>query len=142
MIEMLGVNIFLDACIIIYWAEASEPFYSKLLAELQRIAEQYPDHTLVVSRLSMLECLVKPMRDNDKKIVTLYQEFFQSPDIAIVEIDASVIDIATQLRAQYNLRTPDAIQAASCLSTNQEHLFLTNDKQLSVIKELHTIVLG
>lgn len=136
---MNGINIFLDACIIIYWAESAEPFYSKLLFQLDNIAKQYPEHYLVVSRLSLLECLVKPMRDNNKKILSTYQDFFRNSELTILEIDSDVIDIATQLRAQYNLRSPDAIQAASCLSLNKEHLFLTNDKQFSSITELRTV---
>ncbi len=138
---MSGINVFLDACIIIYWAESGEPFYSKLLLQLDHIAKQYPEHNLVISRLSLLECLVKPIRDNSKKILSIYQDFFRNSQLTILEIDSVVIEIATQLRAQYNLRSPDAIQAASCLSMNKEHLFLTNDKQFNLVAELRTVML-
>ncbi len=135
------MRVFLDACIIIYWVEAAHPFYKTLTSTLQTVAEQHPDHTLTVSRLSLLECLVKPLRDKDKAILTVYQQFFESPKLSIIEIDHKVIDIATQLRADHTIRTPDAIQAACCLSTNDQHLFLTNDKKLSRISNLNVLQL-
>lgn len=125
------MKIFLDACIIIYWVEAAEPFYSQLLSKLQRIADKYPKHTLSVSRLSLLECLVKPLHLQNMEILKVYKHFFEAQELEIIEIDAEVIDIATQLRVNYNIRTPDAIQIASCLSMKSEHLFVTNDKKLS-----------
>ncbi|MCX7115295.1 MAG: PIN domain-containing protein [Gammaproteobacteria bacterium] len=131
------MRIFLDACIIIYWVEAAHPFYADLLAKLQHIAEEHPDHILTVSRLSLLECLVKPLRMHEKKIVNDYQTFFESPAVSIIELDHQVIDIATHLRATCNLRTPDAIQAACCLSINSPHLFLTNDKRFAKVPNLH-----
>jgi predicted nucleic acid-binding protein len=129
--------VFLDACIIIYWVESAEPFYSQLLAQLAEIAHHYPQHQLTISRLSLMECLVKPLRDTNKELIVHYQYFFEIPQIRIVEIDHQVIDRATFLRAKYNLRTPDAIQAASCLSLNNPHIFLTNDSQFNQLKELN-----
>lgn len=129
--------IFLDACIIIYWVEAAFPYYSMVIKKFSDLAERYPDHTLAISRLSLLECLVKPLRDDDRETLAIYERFFTSPDLSIIEIDARIIDKATQLRAQYTLRTPDAIQAASCLSMPNSPLFLTNDKRFAVIPSLH-----
>lgn len=130
------MKIFLDACIIIYWVESTEPFYSELIAKLTNIAKRYPQHTLAISRLSLLECLVKPIRKQDKKLLKIYQQFFESSQLSIIEIDSQVIDTATQLRAYHNLRTPDAIQAAGCLSLQESHLFLTNDKMFRKIPAL------
>lgn len=131
------MRIFLDACIIIYWVEAAPPFHTQLISTLKDIADQHPSHILTISRLSLLECLVKPLRMHEKKIENIYRQFFESPSVSIIEIDHQVIDIATRLRSTYNLRTPDAIQAASCLSTETPHLFLTNDKRFSNIPNLH-----
>lgn len=135
------MRIFLDACIIIYWVEAAAPFYTQVISSLRKIAESYPDHLLTISRLSFLECLVQPLRNQDKKIMAVYRQFFELPSVSIIEIDPHVIDIATRLRANYNLRTPDAIQAACCLSTEGEHLFLTNDNRFSIISDLQVRLL-
>ena len=135
------INIFLDACIIIYWVEVAQPFYSKLLLQLHHIGEKYPKHLLTISRLSFLECLVRPLREKNEKILATYQKFFESPELNIVDIDQQVIETATQLRVQHRLRTPDALQAASCLTTGKEHLFLTNDKRFGAVTELNSLIL-
>lgn len=135
------IRLFLDACIIIYWIESAEPFYSQLLSKLTEIAEKYPQHTLTISRLSFLECLVKPLREKDTKTLMSYKAFFEAQHMEIIEIDQAVIEVATELRAQHNLRTLDAIQAASCMSANKKHLFLTNDKRFCSVSNLSTNIL-
>lgn len=131
------MRVFLDACVIIYWVEAAEPFYSKFIATLRDIAISHPEHVLTISRLSFLECLVKPRREKEITILKTYQRFFESPGLSIIEIDHHVIDLAVTLRADYSIRTPDAIQMASCLSTGEAHLFLTNDMKLAKIPSLN-----
>jgi predicted nucleic acid-binding protein len=44
-----------------------------------------------------------------------------------VELTRDVVELATVIRAKHGLRTPDALQAASCLQLGAEHLFLTGD---------------
>lgn len=135
------MKIFLDACVIIYWVEAAEPFYSTLIAKLKDIDRKYPDHEITVSRLSFLECLTLPLRNKDHKILELYRTFFELPELVIIEIDRDVIDKATQLRAKYGLRTPDAIQAASCMTNSKKNLFLTNDKGFKKVDGLNSVLL-
>jgi len=62
--------------------------------------------------------------------------------LEVIELDATVIDIATELRANYpnSLRTPDAIQLA-CAITSGADQFLTGDKKLSAIQEVKVIVI-
>lgn len=138
---MAVIRLFLDACIIIYWVESAEPFYSQLLSQLRSIAEKHPQHILTISRLSFLECLVKPIREKDTKILMIYQEFLETQHLEIIEVDQTVIEIATELRAHHALRTPDAIQAASCIALQEKHLFLTNDKRFCSVSSLNTLTL-
>jgi predicted nucleic acid-binding protein len=140
-VGMIPMKIFLDACIIIYWVESAPPFYSMLLTKFESLARQYPQHQLSISRLSLLECLVKPLREKDKTTLNIYRQFFEAPDLSIIEIDEKIIDIATMLRANNNIRTPDAIQIASCLSLEGPHLFLTNDRGVNQVAELNVIQL-
>jgi uncharacterized protein len=72
--------------------------------------------SLGTSRLSRLECRVKPLRTGDSALLTLYDAFFASSEIALLEIDAAVIEKATELRAALNLKTPDAIHLASAIT--------------------------
>ena len=131
--------LFLDACVVIYWIEAVEPFYSKLISTLRGIHTQYPEAVFAVSRLSWLECRVKPLHENDHFLLDLYEQFFAADNLNIIELDAQVIDTATHLRVQYNLRTPDALQAASALTVSGQIQFITGDVKFKSIQELQVL---
>ena len=44
------------------------------------------------------------------------------------------------LRAQYNIRIPDALQIATALESGAT-VFVTNDRRLKKVQDLHVIVL-
>ena len=135
------MTLFLDACVLIYWMESVEPFYSELINNLQNLRRQYPEAKFAVSRLSWLECRVKPLRDKDQFLLELYQQFFATNDLKIIDLDAQVVDIATGLRAKYNVRTPDALQVASALAISDTVLFITGDIKLKRIQDLDVLCL-
>ncbi|MBI5483158.1 MAG: PIN domain-containing protein [Deltaproteobacteria bacterium] len=129
--------IFLDANIIIYRVEAVRPFYQQVVATLGELHSTHPTTGFAVSRLSIMECLIKPMRDQNVADITSYRSFFASSGLQIVELDALVIETATLLRARHGLRTPDAIQAASAMSIKGPVIFLTGDKQFKKVPGLN-----
>ncbi|MCQ8128435.1 type II toxin-antitoxin system VapC family toxin [Methylomonas rivi] len=96
---------------------------------------------LVISRLSFLECRVLPLKAKNPELLNCYDRFFRLPALEVVELDATVIDIATELRANHpgSLRTPDAIQLA-CAITSGADQFLTGDKKLAAIQEIKVTV--
>jgi len=55
-------------------------------------------------------------------------------------IDILIAEKAAELRANYGLRTPDALQIAIAIENNGT-LFITNDKGLEKIKEVEVLVL-
>jgi predicted nucleic acid-binding protein len=132
-----GMILFLDANIIIYRVEAVEPFNQQVFAAVQELVEKHPNAQFAVSRLSLMECLVKPLRDQNAAYIDRYRSFFSSTGLQIVEVSALVIDTATMLRARHGLRTPDAIQAASALSLKVPVTFLTGDKQFGKVPGLN-----
>lgn len=77
------------------------------------------------------------MRDDDQVLLARYDALFSAPDMHTVELDANVIEGATQIRAQFGLRTPDAIQAASCLLLGADHIFITNDETFKRVPSLN-----
>lgn len=129
--------IFLDANIIIYQVKAVAPFQQQVHEILQELVSRQPGATFAVSRLSLLECLVKPVREQDVHAIDRYRAFFTATDLRIVEITPQVVETAILLRARHALRTPDALQAASALSLNAPFLFLTGDRSLSSIPDLN-----
>lgn len=134
--------LFLDACVVIYWIEAADPFHSRLMTRLKELRKRAPEATFAVSRLSWIECLVKPLRDSDDDLVAEYRAFFRAGQLRVVELTADVVEHAASLRAQSAIKTPDALQAASALSLGSDAIFLTNDKRLSKITGLQVEVIG
>lgn len=131
------MTLFLDANIIIYRVEAVEPFNQQVLAIVQELVALHPRAGFAVSRLSMMECLVKPLRDQNNADVERYRGFFASSGLQIVELGHLVLETATLIRARYGLRTPDAIQAASAMSINGPVTFLTGDTQFAKVPGLN-----
>lgn len=121
------MNIFLDACTLIYRVEDAAPWSTRITSLLSRLRTKYSTVQIAISRLSVLECRIKPLRDRNEVLLDRYNTLFSAPDLSIVEIDADVMEGATLLRAYYDLRTPDAIQAASCLKLNKPRLLISND---------------
>ena len=83
-----------------------------------------------------MECMVKPLRDNDQALTDEYRTFFEAGQLRIVELTTSVVERATVLRAKHALRTPDALQAACALEFVNDTLFLTNDASFKKVPGL------
>jgi predicted nucleic acid-binding protein len=131
------MTLFLDANIIIYRVEAVEPFNQQVLATVQELVVLHPNSGFAVSRLSMMECLVKPLRDQNSADVERYRGFFASAGLQIIEVSSLVLETATLLRARHGLRTPDAIQAASAMSIKGPVTFITGNRQFGKVPGLN-----
>jgi hypothetical protein len=97
------------------------------MAHLRALRQEAPEARFAVSRLSWLECMVKPMRDNDQALMSEYRAFFEAGAWTMVGLTVPAVELATTLRDQDGLKTPDALQAASALQFGGETVFVTND---------------
>jgi len=135
------VIVFFDASALIYLVEGAEPFASRVRAQLGRTARKYAKVGTAVSRLSWLECRVRPARNNELTTLAAFDAFFARPDLVWVELNQNVVELATAIRVKHGLRTPDALQAASCLQLGIQHLFFTGDAGFKKVAGLSVIVL-
>ena len=133
--------IFLDANVIIYQVEGAANFHDRVLDTVQELLRKHPRASFAVSRLSVLECLVKPVREGSNTIIDRYRAFFAASGLQVVDISSQVIETALLLRAHQGLRTPDAIQASSALSLNGPVVFLTGDKAFGKVAGLSVRVI-
>ncbi|MCP9941975.1 PIN domain-containing protein [Cyanobium sp. ATX 6E8] len=127
---------FLDASALIYLLEGEATWARAVQRELQQLAEREPTLPIALSRLSMLECRVVPYRRGDQVSLDRFDAFFAQPDLVWVELNTAVIQLATRLRANHGLRTPDALQAASCLQLGSEAVMLTGDTDFRRVSAL------
>lgn len=133
--------VFFDASALIYLLEGSPPFTGRVRTELATIAQAHPDAGVAVSRLSWLECRVRPMKANDADVLALFDTFFARPDLVWVELSREVVELAAAIRVRHGLRTPNALQAASCLQLGPQHLLLTGDAAFRRVQGLNVTVL-
>jgi len=132
---------FFDASALIYRIEGVEPFAQRIRSQLAKAAKQYSKLDAALSRLSWLECRIQPLRDKEVDTLADYDSFFARPDLIWVELTQDVVELATVIRVKHGLRTPDALQAASCLQLGTNHLFFTGDAGFKKVSGLKVIEL-
>lgn len=127
--------LFFDASILIWRVEGLPPFQRAALDALADARKRHGDIGLAVSRISWIECRVRPLRENDRSLLAGYAVFFAG-GARVVELSAEVVDRAAELRATFGIKTPDALQAASALALPGPLIFLTGDSDFSRVKGL------
>lgn len=131
------MTVFLDSCALIYWFENVEPWRGRVVETLRSLRRQAgPRAQLGISRLAVLECLVKPVRDGNQDLEDRYRQFFASDDLQVVELNPAVVERALNLRADYRLKTADALQAASALGLDGNVVFVTGDEVFTRVPNL------
>lgn len=125
--------IYLDANIVIRLVEGDAATRAPLVARLA--ASLGVAGSLVTSRLSRLECRSNPLRAGDLATVAQFDVFFAGVELVVAELSAAVVERATELRAKYNLKTPDALHYATAIEFGAA-VFLTGDQGLSRCSEM------
>ena len=132
-------RIALDTSVFIYQLEANARYLAltdSVFAWLERAG-----HEAVTSTITMTELLVPSYRENDEPRVDAFYGLLSTyPNLRWVAPDLETADLAAMLQAQYRLRTPDALQAATAIRANATGM-ITNDPVFARIAELDTAVL-
>ncbi len=123
----------------IYYTENRAGYVDKMRAIFQHAIDE--QITVVTSTITLTECLTKPLRDNDTGLITAYNSMLRSTRrVRLVSVDETVAGRAADLRARYNLRTPDALHIATALVARCD-AFLTNDLRLKRVVEVRVLAL-
>lgn len=75
------------------------------------------------------------MRDDNLDLLKDYDDFFENAVAEIVVLSSEVIDCATEIRAQYGFKTPDAIYLSATVISACD-VFLTNDHRLARFSDI------
>jgi predicted nucleic acid-binding protein len=128
----------LDTSIFIYHFEA-HPTYLPLTQALLSTIES-GRHAGVTSGITLLEIIVKPLADGHHDIARKYETLISHfPNLNLINLGREVIRQAARLRAEYKIRTPDALQVAAGLTYGME-AFITNDVRLKRLKDTVDII--
>lgn len=115
---------YIDSCLLIYLVEEHPIFGPRMKSAM---AED-PAARFAISPLVKLECLVAPLKRGDPVLQRAYEMLFSR--FLLLSMPEDVFLQAARLRAQFNLKTPDALH----LATAQHHscaALWTNDDRMT-----------
>lgn len=93
------------------------------------------------STIAVAEVLVQPLRTNNKDLTERYEAVLSdSHSFQLEPVTVAVGRRAADLRARYNLRTPDALHVATAIVSGCD-AFLTNDADIKQVTEINVLVL-
>ncbi|MFA5995235.1 MAG: PIN domain-containing protein [Patescibacteria group bacterium] len=135
----MGQIIGLDTGIFVYLLEKHRMYFP--IVEEYFIQIQAGKLSGVFASIGMIELLTGPKQLGKFDIANQYRDLLTSfPNLSIIDLNETVIDVSSDLRAQYHITTPDAIHLASAIYSGANK-FITNDKALKKVKEINVVLL-
>ena len=133
-----GKTVGLDTAPLIYFMEENPAYieFVRLFFE----AMDREDYAVVTSTVTLLEVLIHPLRTNNKKLAEEYRDILLNSKLMMLEVSNTIAEQAAHLRADHNIRTPDAIQLSAALSAGATHFF-TNDVRFPEIPAINILSL-
>ena len=120
-------RIYWDSCIFIYRVQQVKPWCVTIDQHLRSIPAPA---RLVITDLTRLECRVLPIRTGDDDLLERFDTTFALPSCEQWPCDHTIFNLAIDLRARHNLKTPDALHLAAALVARCDQ-FWTNDTRLN-----------
>lgn len=135
-----GISLlFLDTAPVIYLVEKNPTYLSRVKPIFQYIDSG--QILAVTSPVTLAECLVHPLRLGLSHVHQVFVNIVvHGTNTKFITVDRQVGEVAAQLRADYGLRLPDALQVAGAIVSGCD-AFLTNDSQLTRVTRLRVVVL-
>ena len=118
------MRVYLDAAPAIYTVEQVPLYAAAVDARLSAHGV-----VRVASDLTRMECRVKTRREGNADLLKDFDDYFEGAVAEIVALSREVIDRATEIWAQHEFKTPDAIHLAAAVASGCD-VFLTNDHRL------------
>lgn len=134
-----GSRIYLDTSVIIYGVEERESYWPVLQPLWNSLKNG--EIKVVTSELSLLETLVVPIRNQDADLITGYETLLTASQVELIPISLLVLRTAARLRAEQNLKTPDAVHAATALLSNCDYL-VSNDTGFRRLAGIDVVILS
>ncbi len=133
--KLIGV----DTSIFIYFIEENPYYVRPLKVFFQKNKEG--ENKIVTSTITLLELLVKPLKQSRDDLVDEYKKIFEeSESIELINLTPEISEISAKIRAKNGIRIPDAVQIGTSIYSNAD-FFLTNDKRLKSIEDISIVIL-
>lgn len=132
-------HISLDTSVFIYFVEQHPRYH--ILCESVFQAIETGQIRATTSTLTLLEILVQPyLKKLDDLVLKFYALLTTYPNLNWIDLSLDIADTAARLRAEYRLKTPDAIHVATAISSGSTGL-LCNDSAFKRVKEIECFML-
>ncbi|MGB7533127.1 MAG: PIN domain-containing protein [Halobacteriota archaeon] len=137
--NLRGQVVGLDTTPLIYFIEENPTYLDTVRPFF--VALDRGEFRVVTSIVTLLEVLVHPFRHNDTALVQQYREILLNAEyLTTMVLTHEIAEEAARLRAEHNIRTPDAIQLATAIHEGAS-FFLSNDARLPPLPTLQILVL-
>ncbi len=132
-------RLFVDTAPLIYLIEL-HPVYLPVVQEVVRRIDEGMIEAYS-SVITLTEVLTHPIRLGRSDLAAKYRHILvEARHFQLVPIDVAIAEIAAEVRARYNLRTPDALQVAAASALKCDAI-IANDSSFGRITELRIILL-
>lgn len=131
---------YFDTNIFIYLIEEHEEYKEKIVSLIQSLDAIGCE--IFTSEITLAECLVKPMQDNDTESQEVYENAIkQSDTLNVQSVSRNILIKAAQLRAVLKNKLPDSIHLATAIECHCD-VFFGNDKGIKNPDEIRLYVLS
>jgi predicted nucleic acid-binding protein len=121
-----GATVMVDAAPFIYVLESHPQFADQFVGLFE--AELRGDVVIALSTITLAEILTGPLKAGKPALAKRYEKGLSLYEV--VSVSTPIAVLAAQLRAQYRLKLPDAIQIATSLEIGAA-AFVTHDRDFS-----------
>ncbi len=133
-------RLYIETAPLIYYVEENPTYVARMDAIIAAI-ENRPIEA-VSSVITLAEVLTHPFKLGDARLEQEYRDILlNSEEFRLLPVTSRIAESAADLRARYNLRTPDALHVAAGMDTGCD-AFLTNDAGIKRVTEIVVLVLA
>ncbi len=130
-----GATVLLDTAPWIYMLEDHAEFAPRFLGLFE--AAERGQIQLALTTVTLAEVLTGPFKAGQTALAKRYEAALGA--YQVVPLSAAVASLAAQLRVQYRLKLPDAVQLASALQIGAAAL-VTHDRDFSAVQGLPVLM--
>jgi predicted nucleic acid-binding protein len=123
-----GATVMVDTAPFIYVLESHPQFADQFVGLFE--AAHRGDLVIALSTITLAEVLTGPLKAGKTALAKRYEKSLLLYEV--ISVSTPIADLAAQLRAQYRLKLPDAIQVATSLDIGAA-AFVTHDRDFSQV---------
>ncbi len=133
-------RLYLETAPLIYYVEENPIYVAKMDVIITAIEDRPIE--AVSSVITLTEVLTHPFRQGNIRLEQDYRDILlNSSGFRLLSVTSQIAESAADLRARYNLRTPDALHVATSIDAGCD-AFLTNDAGINRVREIAVLGLN